>query len=122
MNDRERLIELIGSKICDDYTPTCDEYNPHTCSNCYANNCKIGELADYLLEHGVIVLKHKPIGVMSDGNKFNSDVYCPYCGTNLSGLYGDEPTRIIQCYNCGEFLDETKIMTREEAEKALKGE
>lgn len=78
-------------------------------------------IADYLLENGVVVLSNKPIGVMSDGNEFNSDVYCPYCGTNLSGLYGDEPTKIIQCYQCGNYLDNTKIITKEEAEQALKG-
>lgn len=77
--------------------------------------------ADVLLENGVIVLSCKPIGVMTDGNEFNSDVYCPYCGTNLSGLYGDEPTRIIQCYQCGKYLDNTKTITKEEAEQALKG-
>lgn len=68
----------------------------------------------------VLDLPCKPIGVMSDGNEFNTDVYCSYCGTNLSGLYGDEPTEIIQCYNCGKFLDNTKIITKESAEQALK--
>lgn len=68
----------------------------------------------------IIVAPCKPMPVMSDGNPFNSDVYCPFCGVNLSGLYGDEPTLIIQCYNCGKFLDNKKSITREEAEKALK--
>ncbi len=56
---RDRLIELIGSKVCEGYSPTCDEYDPHTCSNCYANDCKIGSLADYLLANGGIVLPCK---------------------------------------------------------------
>ena len=68
----------------------------------------------------VLDLPCKPVSVMSDGNKYNFDVYCPYCGTNLSGLYGDEPTEIIQCYNCGNFLDNTKVITKEAAEQALK--
>ena len=32
----------------------------------------------------------------------------------------EEPTKIIQCYECGNYLDNTKIITKEEAEKALK--
>lgn len=27
--------------------------------------------------------------------------------------------KIIQCYQCGEYLDNRKIITKEEAEKAL---
>ena len=61
----------------------------------------------------------KPIGVMASEDELNTDVYCPYCGTNLSGLYGEEPTKIIQCYGCGNYLDNTKLITKEEAEKAL---
>ena len=55
MTERERLIELIGSKVCEDYSPNCDEWQPHSCEKCYANDCRIGELADYLLENGVVV-------------------------------------------------------------------
>ena len=67
-----------------------------------------------------IELPCKPIPLMKDKNPFNSDVYCPYCGTNLSGYYGNAPQSIIQCFICGEFLDNTKSVTYEEAEKALK--
>ena len=108
MTERERLTELLKTaKLCS--YPFGDQYSDAT----------IEKITDHLLSNGVIVPPHKPIGVMSDGNEFNTDVYCPYCGTNLSGLYGDEPTRIIQCYNCGEFLDNRKTITKEEAEKAL---
>ena len=55
MTERERLIEMIGSKVCEDYSPNCDEWQPHSCEKCYANDCRIGDLADYLLENGVIV-------------------------------------------------------------------
>ena len=53
MIERERLIELIGSKVCEDYSPNCDEWQPHSCEKCYANDCRIGDLADYLLANGV---------------------------------------------------------------------
>lgn len=55
MTERERLIELIGSKVCEDYSPNCDEWQPHSCEKCYANDCRIGDLADYLLASGMIV-------------------------------------------------------------------
>ena len=59
MIERERLIELIGSKVCEDYSPNCDEWQPHSCEKCYVNDCRIGELADYLLANGVVVPPYK---------------------------------------------------------------
>lgn len=64
----EKLSELIGSKICEDYTPTCDEYSPHTCKNCYANNCKIGELAEHLLTNNVFVSPCETVWFIVDKN------------------------------------------------------
>ena len=66
MTERERLIELIGSKVCEDYSPNCDEWQPHSCEKCYANDCRIGELADYLLANGVIVTPCKVGGTVQD--------------------------------------------------------
>lgn len=54
MTARERLIELIGSKVCEAYDSNCDEWQPHSCEKCYANDCSIGDLADYLLANGVL--------------------------------------------------------------------
>lgn len=104
MDMRDRLVELIINAKRDDQET--GSFTDH--------------LADYLIENGVILLPCKPIPLRIDGNPFNSDVYCPVCGTNLSGYYGDSPLSIIQCFNCGEILDNTKALTREEAEKALK--
>ena len=59
MTERERLIELIGSKVCEDYSPNCDEWQPHSCEKCYANDCRIGDLADYLLENNIKPLPFK---------------------------------------------------------------
>lgn len=121
MTDRERLTKhwdnnCVATKLNYDFLlslPNIEVKN---------FNAIIQKLAHYedLEEQGkIIVLPCKPMPVMSDGNPFNSDVYCPFCGANLSGFYGDEPTSTIQCYGCGEFLDDTKSITREEAEKAL---
>lgn len=38
------------------------------------------EMIDYLIANGVVVL-------MRDGNDFNPDVYCPYCGNNLTSAW-----------------------------------
>lgn len=112
MTARERLIGLINAK----QVYGIDQDQPRRHDMLLLDN---EDLADYLLANGVIVPMCKPIAVMSGESEFDTDVYCPYCETNLSGLYGEEPTRIIQCYNCGEFLDNRKTITKEEAEKAL---
>lgn len=118
MTDRDRLIYLISHK--QDYGVT---FEPSSTDDKKVVTCETSNstLADYLLANGVIVPPCKPIPLMKDKNPFNSDVYCPTCGTNLSGYYGDEPLSAIQCFNCGELLDNTKSITREEAEKALEG-
>ena len=50
---REKLIELIASKACYDYSPNCDEWQPHDCGKCYAGNNKISDIADHLIANGV---------------------------------------------------------------------
>lgn len=116
MTERERLVELLEQKSCA-FAPCDNECNG--CHNVEMYDDQIEAIADHLLANGVIVPLFKPIAVMTDGTEFNTDVYCPYCGTNLSGLYGEEPPNIISCYVCGEYLDDTKSITKAEAEKAL---
>ena len=55
MNDKEKLVELIASKACGEYSPVCDEWQPHDCGKCYANDCHISEIADHLIAYGVTV-------------------------------------------------------------------
>ena len=106
---RDRLIDLsIKAKLY--AQEKADERGGLVC---------IYDEVDYLIANGVILPPCKPIPLMKDKNPLNSDVYCPNCGTNLSGYYGDEPLSVIQCFNCGELLNNTKSITREEAEKAL---
>jgi hypothetical protein len=61
MNEREWLIELIASGVCEAYSPTCDEWQPHHCGGCYANNVSISEIADHLIANGVTVQKWIPV-------------------------------------------------------------
>ena len=48
----EETCETIASMICEIYNPQCDEYEPHTCSHCYANTTKIGDFAEMLYNAG----------------------------------------------------------------------
>lgn len=91
---RERLIGLIQSAIADKGD---------------GETVFADELADKLIEGGVIVTPHKPRPVIKDENPYGSDVYCPYCGSNQSGQYGGtfgySAPRFVACFSCGEYLD-----------------
>ena len=64
-----------------------------------------------------LTLPYHPRPMLKDRNPFNTDVYCPECGTNLSGYYGGEPLPIVTCFNCGEILDPYKATTRTDGER-----
>ncbi|MDY2731733.1 MAG: hypothetical protein SOV49_05490 [Erysipelotrichaceae bacterium] len=126
MTERERLIELIGSKVCEDYSPNCDEWQPHSCEKCYANDCRIGELADYLLANGVIVLpelKYKQILYFIYNERVrplevNSYTIRPEFNNLLQiHLYKNGFNGCCTTYDIGK----TVFLTKEQAEKALKG-
>ena len=55
MDDREKLVELIAQKVCDTWSEDCDEWLPHDCGKCYANDCHISEIADHLIAQDVTV-------------------------------------------------------------------
>ena len=55
MDVREKLVELIAQKVCDTWSESCDQWLPHDCGKCYANDCHISEIADYLVSNGVTV-------------------------------------------------------------------
>ena len=131
---RDRLIELIGSKICEDYSPTCDEWQPHSCEKCYANDCKIGELADTILADGWM---RPPCKV---GEKFyRIEKWCteggfweepkrPYsstCEDCCEECDGEEKIEeytfnsIIQILELERYFGEYVYLTKEEAEQAL---
>ena len=54
---REKLIELIAQKVCDTWSESCDEWLPHDCGKCYANDCHIADIADHLIANGVTLDK-----------------------------------------------------------------
>lgn len=125
---RDRLIGLIGSKVCDSYSPTCDEYDPHTCGNCYANNCKIGTLADYLLANsGIVPLCEVGDTVYQVDTLFKETIITELKVTELTidskgikTLYGMTNEGSVDCFSRDYNLNDIKF-TKEEAERVLKG-
>lgn len=80
---------------------------------------KVTDCPEFTPRNEWVHLPCKPLPVLIDSNPCNTDVYCPSCGENLSGYYSESPLNIVVCFNCGELLDITKAVAKEEAEKAL---
>lgn len=82
-----------------------------------------GECKFFKDKSKIVELPYTPLPIAESNFEDSSDVFCPCCYTNLSGHYygGDyEVPKIVPCYECGTWLDGTKVITKEEAEKALK--
>lgn len=111
---RDRLIELM-KELSVDLDVNCGD-KCYTCEQ----GC-IGKLADHLLANGGIVPPYKPLPLVWPDDEFAQEVLCPICETDLMGCYvgGEEAPTVVTCYHCGAWLDSTKAVTREEAEKAL---
>lgn len=58
---REQLVELIAQKVCDIWSEACDERIPPDCGKCYANNCRIAEVANHLIANGVTIQRWIPV-------------------------------------------------------------
>ena len=102
---RDRLVELI--KKVPYGVSVGAKFEQHFCE----------KVADHLLASGVIVLPYKPMPLIDEGDR----VLCPICETDLMGQYigyDNEPT-VVTCFECGAWIDSTKAVTREEAEKAI---
>jgi hypothetical protein len=65
----------------------------------------------------VLDMPRKPL-VWGDGDK--NTCLCPYCGKDLMGIpYGER--MVLQCPECGQYLDATKVITRAEAALRMEG-
>lgn len=65
----------------------------------------------------VLNMPRKPL-VWGDGDK--NTCLCPYCGKDLMGIpYGVRV--VLQCPECGQYLDATKVITRAEAALRMEG-
>ena len=103
MTDRERLIDLI--KEFGDDIAFCDICKRPD-SDC--DGCRNEMFADYLIEHGVIVLPCKPGKIL-------------YCESAIKGYITSLKAPDDDCISkIGKFSETEIFLTREEAEKATK--
>lgn len=78
---------------------------------------RLRELAESDQEGRCVVL-NMPRKPLVWGDDDQNTCLCPYCGKDLMGIpYGER--MVLQCPECGQYLDATKVITREEAEAAL---
>lgn len=81
---------------------------------------RLRELAQADREGRCVVL-NMPRKPLVWGDDDQNTCLCPYCGRDLMGTpYGER--MVLQCPECGQYLDATKIITRAEAEAALRRE
>lgn len=79
---------------------------------------RLRELAQADREGRCVVL-NMPRKPLVWGDDDQNTCLCPYCGRDLMGIpYGER--MVLQCPECGQYLDVTKIITRAEAEAALR--
>ena len=81
---------------------------------------RLRELAQADLEGRCVVL-NMPRKPLVWGDDDQNTCLCFYCGRDLMGIpYGER--MILQCPECGQYLDATKVITRAEAQAALRRE
>ena len=99
------MIPKIEKRVCEAFLTLC-EGQPHLKS--------VEDLFRAYQEERVVILNAPRVPVEAGNDESDTDVYCPICKTNLSGVMGDEwieGKKVRQCHNCGTYLDDTKIST-----------
>lgn len=77
---------------------------------------RLCELAQADRERRCVVLD-MPREPLVWGDDDQNTCLCPYCGKDLMGIpYGER--MVLQCPECGQYLDATKVITHAEAEAA----
>ena len=70
-------------------------------------------------KEGRLVVLNIPRKPLVWGDDEQNTCLCPDCGKDLMGIpYGER--RVLQCPECGQYLDAAKIVTHKEAQEALK--
>ncbi len=69
----EEMNEIVASKICEAYSPICDEWQPHNCGKCYANDTHINEISEALYNTGY---RKQSENVIEPPCKIGDEVYC----------------------------------------------
>lgn len=69
---------------------------------------------------GRCVMLNMPRKHLVWGDDDKNTCLCPYCGKDLMGIpYGER--MVLQCPECGQYLDATKVITRAEAALRMEG-
>lgn len=80
---------------------------------------RLRELAQADREGRCVVL-NMPRKPLVWGDDDQNTCLCPYCGKDLMGIpYGER--MVLQCPECGQYLDATKVITRAEAALRIEG-
>ena len=106
MANEKRLID--ANALMKHLAECIEECNGLSRAVCVAIKCFVEQMPTV----EAVILPYSPRPMLKDRNPHNTDVYCPECGTNLSGYYGEDPLPIVTCFNCGEILDPYKATTR----------
>ena len=85
----------------------------------YMNKCNDVKCEYFKDKSEWVHFPYKPLPLLKDGDPSNTDVYCPSCMEDLSGYYIGNPLNMAVCFNCGEIINITESITREEAENAF---
>ena len=96
---REKLAELIAQKVCDVWSEACDERIPPDCGKCYANTCRIAEVADHLIANGVTIQRWIPV------TERLPEKSGKYLCIARSSLFRDATFQAILGYDKGGFHD-----------------
>lgn len=83
---------------------------------------RLVEICQAERENRLVVLSTPMKPLLISDDPMDSDVYCPECGKTLSGAWPDSVDcdwNLCQCFYCGQSIDDTKVLTKTEAEKAL---
>lgn len=94
------------------------------CENCYHHDICIFHGASgcercmhYKDKSLIVELPCAPMPLVKQDGINNSDVYCPECGTNLSGYYPCCEISVVPCVECGAILDTHKSIPLSEWKK-----
>ena len=69
-------------------------------------------------DEGRCVVLNMPREPLVWGDDDKDTCLCPCCGKDLMGIFYEE-RMILQCPECGQYLDATKVITHEEAQAEL---
>lgn len=111
MDVREKLVELIAQKVCETWSGTCDQWLPHDCGKCYANDCHISEVADHLIGNGVTVQEWVSVDDRLPEEKVDCIVHYKHAYCNNDGywaigicFYDGEKFRIDLAYKVTHWM------------------